>query len=75
MIFSEKLPRLDHFRLSKRMFTRPSIGELYGDQSQRTVSFLRFRKFIYCGLELFLTYLVLHSNIEMYSTEAYELCI
>ncbi|XP_070501284.1 bumetanide-sensitive sodium-(potassium)-chloride cotransporter-like [Chironomus tepperi] len=32
----EKLPRLDHFRLSKRLFTRPSIGELYGDQNQRT---------------------------------------
>ncbi|KAG5681038.1 hypothetical protein PVAND_010504 [Polypedilum vanderplanki] len=32
----DKLPRLDHFRLSKRLFKRPSVGELYGDAQQRS---------------------------------------
>lgn len=28
------MPRLDHFRVSKRALKRPSLGELYGDPDQ-----------------------------------------
>jgi hypothetical protein len=45
VICSEKLPRLDHFRLSKRQFQRPSVGELYGDAQQRSVSREIFESF------------------------------
>lgn len=31
----EALPRLDHFRVSKRALKRPSLGELYGDPEQK----------------------------------------
>jgi len=31
----EALPRLDHFRISGRAFKRPSLGELYGDPTQK----------------------------------------
>lgn len=35
----EALPRLDHFRVSKRALKRPSLGELHGDPERKTVSF------------------------------------
>lgn len=36
--YREALPRLDHFRVSKRAFKRPSLGELYGDAERKAVS-------------------------------------
>lgn len=39
----EALPRLDHFRLSKRAMKRPSMGELYGDPHVIGVSKIKCR--------------------------------